>query len=74
MRAIVYTAAGGPDVIAIRDVPLRQPGRASSPCGEAAGLNRADIYQRRGGYAAPPGGLPTSRDWSTPAGGDRCPV
>jgi putative PIG3 family NAD(P)H quinone oxidoreductase len=56
MRAIVYTAAGGPEVIAVRDVadPAPGPGEMTVRV-RAAGLNRADIYQRRGGYPAPPG-------------------
>ena len=56
MRAIVYTGAGGPEVIAIREVPTPTPGAGEVRVRvQAAGLNRADIYQRRGGYAAPPG-------------------
>ena len=56
MRAIVFTAAGGPEVIAIREVPTPSPGPGQIRVRvRAAGLNRADIYQRRGGYAAPPG-------------------
>jgi len=59
MRAIVYTAAGGPDVIAIRDVPAPTAGPGELTVRvRAAGLNRADIYQRRGGYEAPPGWPP----------------
>jgi len=56
MRAVVYTAAGGPEVIAIRDVPAPAPGPGEVTVRvRAAGLNRADIYQRRGSYPAPPG-------------------
>jgi NADPH2:quinone reductase len=56
MRAIVYTAAGGPEVIAINEVPAPTAGQSQIRVRvRAAGLNRADIYQRRGGYAAPPG-------------------
>jgi len=59
MRAVVYTAAGGPEVIAIRDVPAPVPGPGEMTVRvRAAGLNRADIYQRRGGYPAPPGWPP----------------
>lgn len=56
MRAMVYTAAGGPDVIALRDVPT--PTVAAGQIlvrVHAGGLNRADLLQRRGSYAAPPG-------------------
>lgn len=56
MRAIVYTGAGGPDVIAVRDVPDPVPGPGEMTVRvRAAGLNRPDIFQRRGGYPAPPG-------------------
>ncbi len=56
MRAVVFTAAGGPEVISIREVPTPSPGPGQIRVRvRAAGLNRADIYQRRGGYAAPPG-------------------
>jgi NADPH:quinone reductase len=56
MRAIVYTGAGGPEVIAIREVPTPEPGPGQIRVRvRAAGLNRADIYQRRGAYPAPPG-------------------
>ncbi len=56
MRAVVYTAAGGPEVIEIRDVPAPAPGPGEMTVRvRAAGLNRADIYQRRGAYPAPPG-------------------
>jgi len=61
MRAVVITEPGGPEVLAIRDVP-----DPPAPGGDqvlvrvrAAGLNRADILQRRGQYPAPPG---ASRD------------
>src|SRR3990172_507315 len=56
MRAIVYTAAGGPDVIHIREVPTPEPGPEQIRVRvHAAGLNRADVLQRRGHYPAPPG-------------------
>jgi putative PIG3 family NAD(P)H quinone oxidoreductase len=57
MRAVVITQPGGPEVLEVRDVP--DPGQ---PGGDqvrvrvrAAGLNRADILQRRGKYPAPAG-------------------
>lgn len=56
MKAIRFSGAGGPEVITLQDVPTPEP----SP-GEvlidvaAAGINRADILQRRGLYAPPPG-------------------
>ncbi len=56
MNAIVYTAAGGPDVIALREVPTPEPAPEQVRVRvRAAGLNRADILQRRGAYPAPPG-------------------
>jgi putative PIG3 family NAD(P)H quinone oxidoreductase len=56
MRAIIYTAAGGIEVIQLRDVPDPKPGPGQILVRvRAAGLNRADIHQRRGTYPAPPG-------------------
>jgi putative PIG3 family NAD(P)H quinone oxidoreductase len=57
MRAVLITGPGGPDVLALRDVADPPP-----PGGDqvlvrvrAAGVNRADIFQRRGEYPAPVG-------------------
>jgi putative PIG3 family NAD(P)H quinone oxidoreductase len=56
MRAVIFAGAGGPEVITIGAVPTPTPGphqirvRVS-----AAGLNRADLLQRRGHYPAPHG-------------------
>ncbi len=56
MRAAVYTAAGGPEVIQLREVPTPDVGLDQIRVRvRAAGLNRADILQRRGRYPAPPG-------------------
>jgi len=56
MRAVTYTTAGGPEVIAINEVPAPTVGQSQVRVRvRAAGLNRADIYQRKGGYSAPPG-------------------
>lgn len=56
MRAVKFTAAGGPEVIEIVEVDRPEPA-----AGEvlikvaAAGLNRADALQRRGHYPPQPG-------------------
>src|SRR6187549_3405217 len=56
MRAIRHTSAGGPEVLSLSDAPTPEPGPAQIRVRvEAAGLNRADILQRRGRYPAPPG-------------------
>ncbi len=56
MRAAWYNGAGGTEVIEIRDVALPTPGPHEIRVRvHAAGLNRADILQRRGHYPAPPG-------------------
>ncbi len=56
MRAIVLAGAGGPEVLELQDVstPGIGPGQILVRV-HAAGLNRADILQRRGAYPAPPG-------------------
>ncbi|HEV8124441.1 MAG TPA: NAD(P)H-quinone oxidoreductase [Gemmatimonadales bacterium] len=59
MRAVVYTGAGGHEVVQLRDVPAPEPGLNQVRVRiKAAGLNRADVYQRRGHYPAPPGSPP----------------
>lgn len=56
MRAIVYQGKGDIDVIAIEDRSIRAPSGAEVRVAvSAAGVNRADILQRRGFYPAPPG-------------------
>ncbi|HSL71663.1 MAG TPA: NAD(P)H-quinone oxidoreductase [Longimicrobiales bacterium] len=56
MRAVVITAPGGPEVLALRDVPLPPllPGHIRVRV-RATALNRADLLQRRGLYPAPAG-------------------
>lgn len=56
MRAVVITHDGGPDVLEVRDVPapVRQDGEVLIDVA-AAGLNRADVQQRRGLYPPPQG-------------------
>ena len=56
MRAIVITQPGGPDVLAMREVPdaTAGPGEVLVAV-TAAGVNRADLMQRMGHYPPPPG-------------------
>ena len=56
MRAVIYAGSGGPEVIGIGEVPKPEvrPGHIRVRV-HAAGLNRADLIQRRGQYAAPHG-------------------
>src|SRR5512142_2691287 len=54
MRAVVITGPGGPEVLEIRDVPAPVPGPGEVLVRvRAAGVNRADILQRKGRYPAP---------------------
>ena len=56
MRAIVVRELGGPEVLEFRSVPAPRPGLGEVRVRvAAAGINRADLLQRRGGYPAPPG-------------------
>ena len=56
MKAVVITRFGGPEVLEIQDVPAPQPGPDEILVRvRSTALNRADLLQRRGGYAAPPG-------------------
>jgi NADPH2:quinone reductase len=56
MRAVIYSGAGGPEVITIGEVPKPEvrPEHIRVRV-HAAGLNRPDLIQRRGQYAAPQG-------------------
>lgn len=56
MRAVIYSGAGGPEVVTIGEVPKPevQPGLIRVRV-RATGLNRADILQRKGQYRAPAG-------------------
>jgi len=56
MNAALFEGAGGPEVISVRRVPVPEPGPGEVLIRVvAAGLNRADVQQRRGHYAPPPG-------------------
>src|SRR5690554_4277488 len=59
MRAVVITRPGGPEVLALRDVPAPRPAPGELLVRvHATALNRADLLQRRGAYAAPEGAPP----------------
>lgn len=55
MKAVVITRFGGPEVLEIQDVPEPEPGPDEVLVHvRSSALNRADLLQRLGGYAAPP--------------------
>lgn len=55
-RAVRIEKPGGPEVLKIDRIPVDDPGPGEILVEvAAAGLNRADLLQRRGLYAAPPG-------------------
>ena len=59
MRHILAAQAGGPEVLAIAQSPVPQPGRGDVLIQVgAAGINRPDILQRSGSYPPPPGASP----------------
>jgi putative PIG3 family NAD(P)H quinone oxidoreductase len=56
MKAVVFTGKGGPEVVAVREVPDPAPQRGEVLVRvRAAALNRADLLQRRGLYPPPTG-------------------
>ncbi len=56
MKAIVIRAPGGPDVLEPGECPVREPERGEVRVAvRSAGVNRADLMQRRGAYPAPEG-------------------
>ena len=56
MRAVLFDGSGGPEVIRLAELPDPAPGRGEVLVRvRAAGLNRADLLQRRGQYAPPAG-------------------
>ena len=56
MRAVVINRFGGPEVLEIQDVPKPQPGPEEVLVHvRGTALNRADLLQRQGRYAAPAG-------------------
>lgn len=59
MRAVVITEPGGPDVLALTEVPDPVAGEGEVLIDvTAAGVNRADVAQRLGFYPPPPGAPP----------------
>jgi NADPH:quinone reductase len=59
MHAIVYTGAGGNDVVSLDERPTPTPsGDDVLVAVRFAGLNPADVSQRNGRYPAPPGSPP----------------
>ncbi len=56
MRAVVITSPGEPEVLRVAEVPdpVAGPGEVLVQV-TAAGVNRADLLQRRGAYPPPPG-------------------
>lgn len=56
MKAVVITEPGAPEVLRVTDVPDPDPGPGEVRIRiGATAVNRADIHQRRGQYAAPNG-------------------
>jgi putative PIG3 family NAD(P)H quinone oxidoreductase len=56
MRAVVLTTPGGPEVLALREIPEPEPGPDEIRVRvRASALNRADLLQREGRYPAPAG-------------------
>jgi len=56
VRAVVIEGAGGPEVLSVQEVPAPEPAAGEVLVDVvAAGLNRADVQQRRGFYPPPPG-------------------
>src|SRR5262245_55061556 len=56
MRAVVFDGAGGPEVLALCELPRPRPGPEELLVRvRAAALNRGDALHRAGLYAPPPG-------------------
>ncbi len=56
MKAILVDKPGGPEVLTFAEVPDPEPGPGQILIRvRAAGINRADLLQRRGRYPSPPG-------------------
>ncbi|OZI24690.1 NAD(P)H-quinone oxidoreductase [Bordetella genomosp. 7] len=56
MRAIEISQPGGPEVLVPAERPMPEPGPGEVLIKvAAAGINRPDVFQRKGNYAPPPG-------------------
>ena len=56
MRAVLMDGFGGPEVLRLGEAPRRSPGAGEVRVRIAAtSVNRADLHQRAGNYAPPPG-------------------
>lgn len=56
MRAIRIVEPGGPEVLRVGEIPRPEPGPSEIRVRvRSAGVNRAEVLQRRGHYPAPPG-------------------
>ena len=59
MRAVTVPESGGADALVLDDVETPEPGEGEVRISvAAAGINRADVLQRQGNYAPPPGSSP----------------
>lgn len=59
MRAVVVNEPGGPEALTVTELPDPQPAQGEVVVRvSAAGVNRADLLQRRGFYDPPPGATP----------------
>jgi NADPH2:quinone reductase len=59
MSAVVITKPGGPDVLQMQSKPVPEPqGNEVLIRVYAAGINRPDVFQRKGSYPPPPGTSP----------------
>ncbi|GAC1629118.1 MAG: NAD(P)H-quinone oxidoreductase [Nevskia sp.] len=59
MKLIELKQPGGPDMLALAEGPVPQPGRGEVLIRvAAAGVNRPDVFQRLGAYPPPPGASP----------------
>ena len=56
MKAVEISKPGGPEVLVLVDRPMPEPGNGEVLIKvSAAGINRPDVFQRKGNYAPPPG-------------------